>query len=95
MDHYAKENESNLFCLLLSVGCGFSNLLGTDLQTVRISDFSSNVGIVVVRDLGNSEILFMLLLKLAELLSPIVDGLTVSGLLQLSQLYHVTILFHR
>ena len=33
----ARESGRSLFCLLPSVNCGFSNLFGTDLQTVRIS----------------------------------------------------------
>ena len=34
----------------------------------KFSDFPSNVGIVVVKDLGNFEILLMLLVKMADLL---------------------------
>ena len=67
--HHAWENESSSFCFLLSVGCGISNLFGTDIHnSSNFSDFQSKVGIVVGKDLDNFESLFMLLLKLCELL---------------------------
>ena len=58
------------------VGLVFFCQLIVDLKLVwnrssnssNFSDFPSNVGIVVVRDLGNFEILLILLLKLTELL---------------------------
>ena len=34
--HHARESGNCLFCLLMSVGCRFSNLFRTNLQTVRI-----------------------------------------------------------
>ena len=57
--------DSVLLCQLI---VNFETLLEQISNSSNFSDFPSNVGIVVVSDFGNLEILLMFLWKFAELL---------------------------
>ena len=46
----------------------FKNVRNRSSDSLIFFDFISKVGIVILRDLGNFEVLLILLLKLAELL---------------------------
>ena len=84
--YHAWVSRSSLFCLL-SVDCDFSNLFGSEFQTNRMSLISHRMWVLSLGGIWAtlSNCLSCCWNCLNYCLSPIVEGPTKSGLLQLSQ----------
>ena len=85
--HHAWGSGSNLFCVLLSVGCEFSNLVGTDFQIDQICLIVHQMWAFSLWGIWATSRLCLCCCWnwLNYCSSPIAEWLTISGLLQLSQ----------